>query len=54
MGCTRWTPPAWLANAHAQLDAAVAAAYDWRDYTPDMSDDQILKRLLALNLERSK
>ncbi len=23
--------PAWLAQAHAQLDAAVAAAYGWSD-----------------------
>nr|WP_210411639.1 type IIL restriction-modification enzyme MmeI [Rhodoferax sediminis] len=46
--------PAWLAMAHAQLDAAVAAAYGWSDYTPAMPDDEILKRLLALNLERAK
>ncbi|RDD95250.1 class I SAM-dependent DNA methyltransferase [Acidovorax sp. BoFeN1] len=45
--------PAWLAAAHAQLDAAVAAAYGWGDYTADMPDDEILRRLLALNLERS-
>lgn len=45
--------PAWLAAAHAQLDAAVAAAYGWRDYTPAMPDDEILRRLLALNLARS-
>ena len=45
--------PAWLAMAHQQLDAAVATAYGWSDYTPAMSDDEILKRLLALNLERS-
>ena len=45
--------PAWLAIAHQQLDDAVAAAYGWLDYTPAMSDDEILKRLLALNLERS-
>ncbi|TRL37586.1 class I SAM-dependent DNA methyltransferase [Methylosinus sporium] len=41
--------PAWLANAHAELDAAVAAAYGW---PADLSDDEILKRLLALNLEQ--
>lgn len=45
--------PAWLTLAHQQLDAAVAAAYDWKDYTPEMSDDEILRRLLALNLERA-
>ncbi len=45
--------PAWLAMAHQQLDQAVAAAYGWQDDTPDLSDDEILKRLLALNLARS-
>ena len=45
--------PAWLAAAHAQLDAAVAAAYGWADYTANMPDDEILRRLLALNLQRS-
>jgi methylase of polypeptide subunit release factors len=45
--------PAWLANAHAELDAAVAAAYGWMDYTPEMPDEEILRRLLALNLARS-
>jgi len=33
---------------------AVAAAYGWTNYTPDMPDEEILKRLLALNLERAK
>ena len=45
--------PAWLAQAHEALDAAVAAAYGWADYTPAMTDDDILRRLLALNLERA-
>jgi len=45
--------PAWLSMAHQQLDQAVAAAYGWTDYTPAMPDDEILKRLLALNLARS-
>ncbi|MCA0325443.1 MAG: class I SAM-dependent DNA methyltransferase [Proteobacteria bacterium] len=45
--------PAWLAQAHAQLDAAVAAAYGWADYTPEMQGDEILRRLLALNLARA-
>ena len=45
--------PAWLAMAHEAIDKAVAAAYGWTDYTPDMSDDEILKRLLALNLSRT-
>jgi hypothetical protein len=39
--------PAWLDNAHRKLDAAVFAAYGW-DAT--MSDDEILEKLLALNL----
>lgn len=45
--------PAWLAQAHATLDAAVAAAYGWADYTPEMVDGEILRRLLALNLARA-
>lgn len=45
--------PAWLDSAHKALDAAVAAAYGWTDYTPEMPDDEILRRLLALNLERA-
>jgi len=28
----------------------VAAAYGWADYTADMPDDEVLHRLLALNL----
>jgi type II restriction/modification system DNA methylase subunit YeeA len=43
----------WLAHAHAALDAAVARAYGWTDYTPAMPDEEILRRLLALNLARS-
>ena len=42
--------PAWLDFAHKKLDAAVAAAYGW---PADLTDDQILERLLALNLERA-
>ena len=38
--------------AHKALDAVVAAAYGWADYTPEMADEEILARLLALNLER--
>jgi hypothetical protein len=45
--------PAWLNLAHQELDKAVAAAYDWPDYTPEMPDDEILRRLLALNLQRA-
>lgn len=46
--------PAWLAACHHALDEAVAAAYGWADYTPDMPDEEILRRLLALNVERAK
>ena len=46
--------PAWLASAHSLLDVKVAAAYGWTDYTPAMSDEEVLKRLLALNQERAK
>ncbi|MGA9992271.1 MAG: hypothetical protein WBP86_08075 [Thiobacillaceae bacterium] len=45
--------PAWLDNAHKELDAAAAAAYGWADYTPEMRDEEILRRLPALNLERA-
>jgi type II restriction/modification system DNA methylase subunit YeeA len=45
--------PAWLDHAHQALDAAVAAAYGWADDTPTLSDEEILRRLLALNLERA-
>ena len=45
--------PAWLDAAHKALDAAVARAYGWVDYSADMPDEEILKRLLALNLQRS-
>ncbi|HOM15642.1 MAG TPA: adenine methyltransferase, partial [Rubrivivax sp.] len=45
--------PAWLAQAHAALDAAVAAAYGWADDGAGMPDEEILRRLLALNLERA-
>ncbi|MDP3084497.1 MAG: N-6 DNA methylase, partial [Rubrivivax sp.] len=45
--------PAWLAQAHAALDAAVAAAYGWADAAPALADEEVLRRLLALNLERA-
>jgi type II restriction/modification system DNA methylase subunit YeeA len=38
--------PAWLANAHRELDEAVAAAYGW---PYDLDDDEVLSRLLAMN-----
>ncbi|MEI6780188.1 MAG: DNA methyltransferase [Verrucomicrobiota bacterium] len=42
--------PTWLDLAHKKLDAAVAAAYGW---SVDLTDEQILESLLALNLERA-
>ena len=39
-----------LADAHDDLDKAVAAAYGW-DWP--LSEDEVLSRLLALNLERA-
>lgn len=42
--------PTWLAQAHQKLDAAVFAAYGWPE---DLSDDDLLAALLALNLERA-
>ncbi len=42
--------PARLDLARKKLDAAVAAAYGW---PADVSDEQILEKLLALNLERA-
>jgi type II restriction/modification system DNA methylase subunit YeeA len=42
--------PAWLDNAHRDLDAAVAAAYR---RPADISEEDALARLLALNLKRA-
>ncbi len=42
--------PAWLDLAHKKLDSAVAAAYGW---PTDLTDEQILERLLAVNLQRA-
>ncbi len=47
----RGTPEGvWLDNLHRTLDEAVAAAYGW---PADLSDDEILSRLLELNLART-
>lgn len=43
--------PTWLDLARKKLDAVVFAAYGWK---PDMSDDEILAKLLELNLEQSQ
>ncbi len=42
--------PTWLDLAHRQLDEAVLDAYGWPH---DLSDEETLERLLALNLERA-
>jgi hypothetical protein len=42
--------PQWLADAHRDLDAAVAAAYGW---PADISEEEALAKLLALNLARA-
>jgi len=42
--------PEWLDNAHRDLDKAVFAAYIW---PVDLSKEEILARLLALNHERA-
>ncbi|MBA2693555.1 MAG: class I SAM-dependent DNA methyltransferase [Rubrobacter sp.] len=43
--------PTWLDNAHRSLDEAVFEAYGW---PLGISDEDILKELLALNMERSE
>ena len=44
-----------LDDIHAALDTAVLDAYGWpqSDGTSPLTDEQILERLLALNLERA-
>ena len=42
--------PTWLDLAHRRLDEAVFAAYGW---SSTMSDDELLAKLLALNLRRA-
>ena len=43
-------PPTWLAIAHRELDAAVAAAYGW---PTDISEDDALAGLFELNQQRA-
>jgi type II restriction/modification system DNA methylase subunit YeeA len=43
--------PAWLTQAHAALDTAVAAAYGW---PADLTDDEVLGQLLELNATRHR
>ena len=42
--------PTWLELAHNKLDEAVFAAYGWKS---DMTDEEIVAKLLELNLERA-
>jgi hypothetical protein len=41
--------PAWLDLAHKRLDEAAFAAYGW---DPGIADDELLEKLLELNLAR--
>ena len=41
--------PTWLEMAHNRLDEAVSLAYGW---DPDSPADEILSRLMSLNLQR--
>jgi len=45
------SPPTWLTQAHEHLDRAVHAAYGWPF---PLSDDEVLGRLLAMNLARAR
>jgi len=42
--------PTWLDLAHKRLDEAVFAAYGWKS---GLGDEEILEKLLSLNLERA-
>jgi hypothetical protein len=42
--------PTWLDLAHRRLDEAVLDAYGWHH---DLGDEEILERLLGLNLEKA-
>jgi hypothetical protein len=42
--------PTWLDLVHKKLDEAVFAAYGW---SSEMSDDELLAKLLELNLQRA-
>ena len=43
--------PTWLQHRHEDLDRAVLDAYGWPE---DLADEELLERLLALNLERAE
>ena len=42
--------PTWLDLAHKKLDEAVFAAYGW---DPGIGDEELLEKLLELNLQRA-
>ena len=42
--------PAWLANLHRDLDAAVFAAYGWGESAEELGEEWVLERLLGLNV----
>ncbi len=44
------SPPTWLSQAHERLDRAVHVAYGW---SYPLADDEVLERLLKLNLDRA-
>ncbi len=48
--------PTWLDLAHKQLDKTVLEAYGWSDLMTNegINEEELLARLLALNLERAK
>ncbi len=50
--------PTWLDNAHRKLDHAVLDAYGWPHPSTTsgqaLGDEDILARLLALNLQRAR
>ena len=45
--------PPWLKLAHARLDRAAFAAYGWNEGPEELSEEEILRRLLDLNLQRN-
>lgn len=45
------THPTWLELAQKKLYQAVFAAYGWKS---DLTDEEILEKLLSLNLQRAK
>ena len=46
--------PTWLAHLHDALDAAVFAAYGWVEAPRELGEEDLLGRLMALNVERGR